>query len=217
MKKSTFYIFVLFSCLGLWALSSCGEETATTETAAAPAEMAPAAPKRSQFQLDEDGLLGISLGMALDSLVLPPETSVEETVETAEGYQWRIKTLFFANGRKAIVEGDFVTEGDPQNKLPASRVNRVIIDHPDFQTADGIRIGKSFADLIQKYGTENLEAYYIAGYDVIDVRVLDMPRLHFNLNDGTNTVAESTGSQTATVSLDLIPSESKIVSMVATF
>ncbi|MFK7970752.1 MAG: hypothetical protein AB8F95_10310 [Bacteroidia bacterium] len=168
-------------------------------------------------EISNDGIAYASLGTPLDSLPLPEGTTVEEELITQDQFQWRVLTIFLPSGQKFIVEGDFVDEGDPAGKLPLSAVNRVQIVDPEFETARGIKVGQSFEALRSAFGDSSLAAVYIADYDVIDISVPGVDRLHYNLDDPAGTIAKTLGDSTAYIPVSYIPQESKIVSIVVSF
>jgi hypothetical protein len=168
-------------------------------------------------EISDSGLSFAQLGMPVDSLKLPEGSSVEEELVSQEGYQWRVLTVFLPDGRKAIIEGDFVDEGDPAGKLPFSNVNRVQIDGPEWQSPEGIKVGQSLGDLLRAYGDSTLFATYIPDYEVIDVSLPGLSRIHYNLSESTGVVAQATQNSIAQVPLSAIPETSKIVSIVISY
>ena len=177
----------------------------------------PEAPVEYSLDITNAGLSFAPLGVPLDSLDLPVGSTIEEVLNTEGGYQWRAMNVFLPNGEKAIIEGDFVDEGDPGDKLPTSAVNRVLVDGPEYVSPEGIRVGQSLSDLKNTFGDSSLVAVYIADYQSIDVFAPGVNRLHFNLSDPSRSVAKAARDSTKEVPLDIIPEESKIVSIVVSF
>jgi hypothetical protein len=168
-------------------------------------------------EISNDGLSFARLGMPVDSMLLPSESSIEEELVTQEGYQWRVLTVFLPDGRKAIIEGDFVDEGDPGGKLPFSNINRVQVDGPEWKSPEGVAVGQSLQDLRQAYGDSALVATYIPDYEVIDVSLPGVSRIHYNLSDPTGAVAEAAENRIAQIPASAIPGNSKIVSIVISY
>ncbi|MEZ4685049.1 MAG: hypothetical protein R3B47_03010 [Bacteroidia bacterium] len=168
-------------------------------------------------ELNNEGLSFAVLGAPIDSMKLPADATTEEELVSQEGYQWRVLTVFLPDGRKAIIEGDFVDEGDPGGKLRNSNINRVQVDGPDWQSPEGIRVGQSLEDLVQAYGDSALMATWIPDYEVIDVSLPGISRIHYNLSDPSGKVAGLAQNNVAQVGLSEIPMESNIVSIVISF
>lgn len=168
-------------------------------------------------EISNDGLSFAQLGMPVDSMKLPAGSTIEEELVTQEGYQWRVLTVFFPDGRKAIIEGDFVDEGDPAGKLPKSNINRVQLDGPEWESPKGVKVGQSLQDLAQAYGDSALMATYIPDYEVIDVSLPGVSRIHYNLSDPSGVVAEAAQNSIAQIPLAVIPGNSKIVSIVISY
>lgn len=168
-------------------------------------------------EISNEGLSFAQLGMPVDSMKLPSESSIEEELVTQEGYQWRMLTVFLPDGRKAIIEGDFVDEGDPAGKLPSSNINRVQVDGPEWKSPEGVAVGQSLQDLLQTYGDSALVATYIPDYEVIDISLPGVSRIHYNLSDPSGVVAEAAKNSVAQIPATAIPGNSKIVSIVISY
>lgn len=198
MKIENLSLLIIF----LLGIISCGTPSEDADQA------------NMEFVLSEEGLPFVTLGASLDSLQFPKGSTVEEELITQGGYHWRVLTVFLPGDKKIKIDGDFVDEGDPAGKLSQSKVNRIHIDNDAYPTQDGIKVGDSFADLIEKYGKENLEIIYIPAYEVIDISAPNSSRLHFNLNDNTGEIADFAGGEIVEIPAEKVSLESNIISIV---
>lgn len=171
----------------------------------------------SQYFICEFGVTNIAtLGFPLDELIFAENIEVKDTLFTQGGYQWRGKEILLGDGSKVHLEGNFVDEGDYQNQLPISSVNRIRVESSRYKTAEGIHVGQTFGELKKLLKGENIVAIYIPALKMVDLTLPDISGLHVNLPLDQDVKLQE-GYQGIEIQTKLIPDETPIHSIVVAF
>lgn len=142
MKKNIFIILVLMLSLIGW-LTGCQNEEKNKGNADFDNK------PRIASTIYRDGLDFARLGDAMADLDLDKLgfSLVGDSLEEAGGYNWLSRTIHLEDG-EVVLEGNFIDNRQfDQEKLGESRLNRVRIGSPFFQTADSVSVGMSLAEL----------------------------------------------------------------------
>ena len=120
------------------------------------------------------------------------EATIEDSVVSENGYDWVVRTLALEEGR-VIVEGEFVDQRESNDTiLSATRVNRLRIESPLFQTSDNVRVGDKIEKIADLYSNDGFQIISIPDYEVINIQVTGR-KFHYHLSDKGNKIADSLG------------------------
>ena len=132
------WVSVLFLLTSL--LFSCQKESGHASTS----------PKDLPKDIYANGLDFIKLGDTLSNFDLNEFSidRVEDSLEERGGYKWLTRTVHLDSG-VLVLEGNFIDERQFNDlQLEFSTLNRLRVGSPHFQTAEGVSVGKSMADLL---------------------------------------------------------------------
>ncbi|MCB0839599.1 MAG: hypothetical protein KDE26_21155 [Bacteroidetes bacterium] len=161
----------------------------------------------------ETGLFFVRLGDFIGDLQAEEieGASISDSVVSESGYQWVVRTMQLPEGR-IIVEGEFIDERQSNDTLLSNtRVNRLRIESPLFQTPDQLKVGDSVTRLLELYPEESFQVVSIPDYEVINIQVGNS-RYNYLVSDKGNAMASSIAGDVILV--DDLPREAMISGIV---
>lgn len=162
----------------------------------------------------EYGLQIAFLGMPLSALHVDDEgVQITDRKFSEGGYEWMGKEISFPDGGTIMLEGEFVDEGDPAQRLPNSTINRIRIESEQFHTLNGISVGSAIAELRSQYPDSAFRAYYIPDYQMIDISLPELSRIHFNI-PGNDTLAQQANGELLVVPIEQLNQDQAIKAIV---
>ena len=214
------YLWLCFlSLFALGMMVGCGPEKEETSSVDLPADSTEVAetegaqPCAEPDRICPDGLSFVALGQYVAN-VGPQELfeagRIRDTLQSGNGYVWLTRILQFDEGA-ILVEGDFIDDRElTQDKVDASQVNRIQVQTPAYSTAQGLRVGSTFADLQAAFPDSTLYLDPIPEYQAVAVQVQGLP-LFFNFVEKT---PELSAQADRSLSPEMMPADLEISSIV---
>jgi len=112
-----------------------------------PQEVESGETKLSSF-ITTTGIPLAQLGAMMIELdeILPEGTGFEDSLQSQGGYSWWTRTLVLEEGRITF-EGEFIDEANySEERLQSSKLNRIRLSTPEFETEKGIKVGSRLSD-----------------------------------------------------------------------
>lgn len=122
------------------------------------------------------GLELAQVGTPFANIFVPQRDSLRISDSTAmqEGFVWLVKTVRTPHS-EFVFESEAVSESE-RATLPLKNIARVRIVMPEVHTPEGVGIGSTVADLVEKFTADSLKAEGIPSYQKIQIA---SPRGHF--------------------------------------
>jgi hypothetical protein len=220
-------IFAIILCISSFLVISCSKETQENqdniEQEIAPdsidTEGISEAEKRELDCLThsdyicETGLFFVRIGDYIADIQAEEVdgATISDSLVSENGYEWVVRTMELPEGQ-IIVEGEFVDERKSNDTiLSNTRVNRVRVETPLFQTADQIKVGDSITKLLEVYTEESFQVVSIPSYEIISVQVSNQ-KLNYLVKDDGNALANSLPGDV--INIDDLPREALISGIV---
>ena len=142
-------------------------------------------------QICEWGVSFAQIGAYINDLKLSQweNAEIEDSIRAEDGFRWMQRTIHLADG-KIIIEGDFFEEALASDSLlQLSRVSRVTIQSPSFQTPQAIHVGSQLQQLTKLHADSLFEVIAIPEYETITLQLPTESRLIYQIKDKDNQIS----------------------------
>lgn len=179
VMRSNFLVHVLLLIIGL-AWNACQ----TSDSNGQKEHMTDHLIAETGIELQLEEKQQIVLGDYLGTTILDgSDWLIEDSLEQRGGYVWLTRNIHMKSG-SLLLEGNFLDEqAATDSLLQESRINRIRIQDPHFQTENGLRIGSTIAELMDQANPDDIGLTHLPDFGYVDVQI-GQSHIHFLILDG---------------------------------